>query len=892
MPLRSSRIGFVHFRIAELTIKTVSFFRGFLTFRSLLLFFPILLTAQPVILENGQNTPVGTDTGIHLDTPTRTKVDLAGVWNYSLDGETWGDVRVPSSFDYQGRVTFLRKFSIDQELLNASTFKLVALGINYDAEIYINDVFLGKHVGGYTTIEIEIPDNTLQLGSENAVKIIVSNVLGARSTLPLRKQVWGWRNYGGILRDLYLLAVPKVWIDEQSMRVSLDREGRQGTIRVDAILNSKSLDQSEDSVSVRARSGQTMFVLELVDKYSGASVAQSAPLPITLQPNRDLSVQATLSLASPKPWSPENPDLYLLKSKIVVQEGRQTQVIDEYTRNIGFVDVEVREGKFTVNGTRMTLNGIVWHEDAPEFGASLTYEQMEKDIAQIKTMGANAVRFAFHPPHPYMLNLCSRYGLFALVEVPVWNVPGEILGDESFQALAETMVMEMIQRDLPHPSVLAWGVGDDFDSSDPRARKYVERIVGVIKKLDARPTYFGTSMGSDDQCADLVEIAATNIRTTDIAAFKSRLQRWKANHPDQPVLVLRYGKEVEPGNRNGYSDPMSQEAQGKFFEKFYGAIRDANIAGSFISAFADWRGDRPVMTVNSGQPYLHPMGLVNYQREKREAYDIVKSLYNNEKLTSLPIGRFRSSFPFAHIAYGFIVIFVVAYVYHYNRRFNETFKRSLIRSYNFFADLRDVRTVSIPQTILLAVSVAMTLGLILSGIFYHYRTDLFADYVLTQFVVGDGVKEWLIDAAWNPLKGMAAFTLVLLLWYPLTALVIKVFSILVKRKVNWYHSFAVAVWGTLPLVILSPLGMALFKLFQTELYVLPVMGVISLFLLWSVARVLKGVAVIYDVAPIKAYAGGTALLLLVAFGKLLYFESFHAVTAYLEFIVHIARSLG
>ena len=847
---------------------------------------------QPIILENGQNTPGGTDTGIHLDTSTRAKIDLAGIWNYSLDGETWGDVRVPSSFDYEGRITFLRKFTVDEGLLNSSSFKLVALGINYDAEIYINDVFLGKHVGGYMMIEIEVPDNTLQLGSENAVKIIVTNTPSARSTLPLRKQIWGWRNYAGILRDIYIMTAPKVWIDEQKIQTGLDRDLKQGTVRVEAVVNSKSLEQAEDSVSLRARNGQTSFVLELVEKYSGIMVAQSTPVAVSIQPNRDLPVQATLTLNNPKLWSPENPELYVLKSKILVQEGRQTRVIDEYARNVGFVSVELREGRFTVNGSRVTLNGILWHEDSPEYGASLTYERMEKDVALIKTMGANAIRFAFHPPHPYMLNLCSRYGLFALVEIPAWNIPGDILGEESFQAIAETMVGEMIQRDHANPSILAWGIGDDFDSSDPQAREYVGRIVAAIRKLDHRPVYFGTSMGTADRCSDLVEIAAVNLGTTDMALFKARLQQWKTKHPDQPVIVLRYGKGVVPGNRNGYSDPMSQESQGKFFEKFYGAIKEANIAGSFISSFADWRGDRPIMTVNSGEPYLYPMGLVSYAREKRESYDIVKSLYNNEKLTSLPIGRFRSPFPFAHIAYGFFIIFVVAYVYHYNRRFNETFKRSLIRSYNFFADLRDVRSVSIPQTILLAVAVSMTLGLVLSGILYHYRTDAFADYVLTQFVVGDGVKEWLIDSAWNPFKGMTVFTLVLLLWYPLTALCIKLFSLLVKRKIYWYHAFAVAVWGTLPLVILSPLGMALFKLLQTEFYVLPVMAFIGLFLAWSLFRVLKGVAVIYDIAPFKAYAGGSALLLVLVLGAAVYLENVHAITAYFKFIVNIAGSLG
>ncbi len=50
----------------------------------------------------------------------------------------------------------------------------------------------------------------------------------------------------------------------------------------------------------------------------------------------------------------------------------------------------------------------------------------------------------------------------------------------------------------------------------------------------------------------------------------------------------------------------------------------------------------------------------------------------------------------------------------------------------------------------------------------------------------------------------------------------QVISLLVKRRVFWYHSFALPFGASLPIVLLSPLAMALFKLLQSDLYVLPV----------------------------------------------------------------------
>jgi hypothetical protein len=298
------------------------------------------------------------------------------------------------------------------------------------------------------------------------------------------------------------------------------------------------------------------------------------------------------------------------------------------------------------------------------------------------------------------------------------------------------------------------------------------------------------------------------------------------------------------------------------------------------------------LSISSGDRYVYPVGLLSQGREKRASFDMVKLLYNGEKTNALPIGRYRASFPIAHIAWGFAVIFVIAYLYHYNRRFNETFTRALIRSYNFFADLRDVHTVSIPQTFALAASVSVTMGVILSGILYRYRTDTLADHVLTLFVVWDGLKEKLISATWHPLLGILLFSLVLLLWYPLLALLIRVFAFFVKRRVYWYHAFAVAVWGSLPIVLLSPVAMALFKLLQTDVNVLPAFALIALFLIWSLLRILKGVSVIYDISRLKAYTGGFLLVLVTLGGVFVYYETTFALSAYIEFFFHIGRSLS
>ncbi|MEX0602392.1 MAG: hypothetical protein WD295_03565, partial [Bacteroidota bacterium] len=102
------------------------------------------------IFDNAHPIPDGASLGIHDDTPTRSRIDLGGTWSYSLDGTQWESVGIPSSFDFEGSVTFTRTFFVSEEQLSSSAFALVGLGVNTEAEILINEMYVGRQTGGYT----------------------------------------------------------------------------------------------------------------------------------------------------------------------------------------------------------------------------------------------------------------------------------------------------------------------------------------------------------------------------------------------------------------------------------------------------------------------------------------------------------------------------------------------------------------------------------------------------------------------------------------------------------------------------------------------------------------------------------------------------------------------
>ncbi len=865
----------------------------FLALTSILCVFStsLLLAVQPVVLPNGQSLIEGLDTGINIYSPTRQKFDLSGNWQYSLDNEIWNNILIPSSIDYEGEITFQRRFKIDEKILKNYALKFVALGINYECEILINDIFIGKHSGGYTSFEFEIPTEALHLGNENIIRVIVSNKLSAFSTLPVRKQIWGWKNFAGILRDVYILAVPKLWLDQVFVRTELDQQMKQANIALNVnILNKDFFPVVKDSITTKSKSIVYQLSAEIFERFTDVLIAQSVITPLQLEANKEAQISFSFIVNNPKLWNPETPELYILKVNIFSVDGKQKTLIDQYNTNIGFVDILIDKNQFIVNGNKKIFKGVVWHEDSPQYGASLTYERMEKDVLLIKSLGANAVRFAFHSPHPYMLNLCSRYGLAVFQELPVWNVPGKILKDENFIALAEAQAIEMIKRDSRFPCIFGWGIGDQFDTDNELTRIFVERISNVFRKYDNRPIYYSSRTLNTDVCASLVDFVGIIAPRTDLKTFRNILTTWKRQNATRPLIILSYGKEVEHSNRNGYSDPMSQEAQARFFLQHYASLKEAGAVGSFVSALSDWKGERPILSYNIGSHYIHPVGLLNHSREKRLSYDVVRSLYNEERVIAIPMGKYRSGFPWAHVVVGLSVIILIGYQ-SLNRRFTENLKRSLLRSYNFFVDLRHLHSVSGFHTLILATTISVTLACLFSSILYHFRNDIFFDYLITYLIVSNPVKELLIEAAWNPLLGIVAFSGIFFLLGILVGFIIKIVSKVIRISISWFHVYSVAVWSAVPIIFLSPLAMSLFKIMENSAYVIPSLILIMLFLFWTCLRVLKGISVIYDFSNVKTTLAGTFILALIFGGLFFYYDSIYRLSSYFDLIVHLAQNL-
>jgi hypothetical protein len=852
------------------------------------LFLPDSFAGTPKFLESGGSAPSGGEPSFLAPSSTRLMIPLNGYWTYSLEDGQSGTISLPSSFDFTGKVEFQRTFEITPADLDRYQFHVVCYGANYSTDIWVNGEFLGLHQGGYTSYAQAIPREYLQPGKENVLRVAVKNELDARTTLPLRQPAWGWRNYGGVHRDIYLLATPRLFIRDAAVTCDVAPNGLAARIVVTSRL------EGEQGAMLPSTSPDKPAVLgmmvEVVEALSGVPVARSAVLPMTRTGETWNTAPVEVTVQNPRLWSPESPDLYTIRCLIVSANGKENTVLDELLIPAGIRTLRIERADLMLNGHRLFVKGVTWYEDHPSWGNALPYEERERDVVMMKNLGVNTIRFVNHPPHPVMLDLCDRYGLLAMIDLPLSNSPGAVLAADMYEVLAGEMVREMVVRDRNHPSVLAWGLGDEIEASHPAARPFVTSMVQLVRSLDSRPTYLAVRYGVQDSCTNLVDLAAVNIHLADLKGFKRALEDWRSGHKNKPLLATKIGSEVQHENRKGYSDPFSQQAQARSILQRLDLVRTLDYDGAVVWSYNDWRGDRPSLTVHGDDPWSHSMGLVSERREKRLAYDAVRSVFRGEKSSAYPAGSYSLRAPIVYVLSGFIILIAAAYLYNVSRRFRENVNRSTLNAYNFFADVRDQHGVSVLHTTYLGVINAVACAIVASSVLFHFRESLFLDNLLSYLLVFDDVKAMMIRLIWDPLRFILIFSPMVFLALVLISGAVHILRVLMRSRVFAYHAYTVTVWSTTPLLAFIPVGMILYRVMEGRVYVLPALVLISVFFLWVILRLLKGISIIYDIYPPKVYLAGFAVFAVLAGMLYIYYDLVQSAPMYLSFLYSMVGS--
>jgi len=505
----------------------------------------------------------------------------------------WNTQRESLMF-FEGPVWYRREFNYRKQ---AGKRVFVYFGaVNYESIVYLNGEKLGEHEGGFTAFNFEAT-SVLREG-ENFLIVEVRNMRRADAVPALK---FDWWNYGGITRDVMLVEVPAVFVQDYSVQLA---RGSQTEVAGWVQLNGA---QATQKIMVEIPEAGVRETLSS-DGMGRASFHFPAKLEL---------------------WSPTHPKLF----DVVVKSGD-----DVVHDQIGFRTIEVQGANILLNGKPIFLRGISMHEEAPfREGRAFSPEDAQTLLGWVKELGCNFVRFAHYPHNENEVRLADRMGLLVWSEIPVywdidWSNPATL-------ANAETQLRDEIARDHNRAAVILWSLSNETPVK-PERLVFLEQLAQDARELDSTRLITSAMNHVDDTSADMRTISDPLGEVLDVLSINEYLgwywgrvedadkMQWKSTW-NKPLIVSEFGGGAVYGRHGDADEIWTEEYQDNLYQHQLGMIeRMPTLAGLTPWVLMDFRS--PTRMLPGVQDYHNRKGLVSNRGQRKMAFYTLQKFY--EKL--------------------------------------------------------------------------------------------------------------------------------------------------------------------------------------------------------------------------------------------------------------------
>ena len=494
----------------------------------------------------------------------------------------------PRYFLYEGTMWYFRAFELQPRPQRHYALHFGAA--NYEARVWLNGQYLGRHEGGFTPFGFDA-GRALRAG-ENVLIVKVDN-RRARDQVPTVNTDW-W-NYGGLTRPVRLLDLPAAYVADYRVRLS-----PEGGIRA----------------WVKTHGGA-----------AGQLVGFAIPeLGLRVEAETDPEGMARFDQAvEPERWSPDRPRLYDLEL---------TFGEDSVRDRIGFRTIETRGEDILLNGEPLFLRGICMHEEPiGREGRAWSEADARALLGEAIALGANFVRLAHYPHNENMLRVADELGLMVWAEIPVyWTVDFD---SAAVFEKARDQLTEMIMRDANRASVVLWSVANETPLSESRQR-FLAALAAHARTLD--PTRLVTAALDtqtterdrrivEDPLADIVDVIGINNYCGWYSGVPAECAglRWSSSY-GKPIIMSEFGGGALQGLHG-------EEAQ-RWTEEYQAAVYRYNL--EMIDGIEALRGMTPWILKDFRSPrrplagiqdFWNRKGLLSEDGQRKAAWQLLHDYY-------------------------------------------------------------------------------------------------------------------------------------------------------------------------------------------------------------------------------------------------------------------------
>jgi beta-glucuronidase len=519
-----------------------------------------------------------------------TQYDFADAPTLKVPGD-W-NTQDPTLFRYEGVVWYERDFDY-QPKPDKRTFLHIGAA-NYRSYVWVNQKRICDHEGGFTPFDCEV--TAVHQPGNNFVVIAVDSTRLVDGIPGLNTD---WYNYGGLTRDVSLVDVPKVFVDD-----------------FDVHLKAMAMDGIEGYVHIEDATEGTEVTIHIPEAKLEATVKTDASGRAEFQiPAKNLSL-----------WSPERPKLY----KVEIETGP-----DSLTDDIGFRDIRVDGTKILLNGKPVFLRGANAHAEAPyRSGRADSDKDVEAIFGFLEDLNANFVRLCHYPQDERMERRADQDGIMVWSEIPIWQ---HISYDKpSVYAKAVVMLHEMIRRDRDKASVILWSVANETPDN-PTRTEFLSKLVAEAHQTDStrpvtaallQPQTPGDTKILTDPFAQALDVVGVNEYVGWYNYTPGQAENVKFELPQKPIIISEFGAEAKAGNHGPESQRWTEEFQLDFYRhNFMMLSRIPQIRGFAPWVLMDFRS--PTRNIPLLQDGYNRKGLISEDGKKKEAFSFIQKIYKD-----------------------------------------------------------------------------------------------------------------------------------------------------------------------------------------------------------------------------------------------------------------------
>jgi hypothetical protein len=561
--------------------------------------------------------------------------DLNAAKNPLFDDASWRSVNLPHDWSIEadfdstlasctgylpGGFGWYRKtFDIPQSY-QGKTITIQFDGVYCNSDVWVNGKYIGKHPYGYTGFYYNITPY-IEVGKKNVIAVRVDHMKYADTR---------WYSGSGIYRHVWLTAAENIHVAQWGTQV-LTPEVTSSLAKVTV----------NTIVANANKVTKTIKLLSSLVNMDGKEVAK-AETDVKLFDSLT-SINQALTLNKPVLWNTENPYLYKLKTKLI----SGNDVIDEYETPFGVRSIKFNPDKgFFLNGVSTKLKGVCLHHDGGCLGAAVPEKIWKIRLEKLKAVGCNAIRTSHNPVAPEFLDLCDQVGFMVLAEafdeweynkckwIKGWNIgkPGLDGYGDNFEQWSEKDLSGMVIRDINHPSIILWSIGNELDYNkdpytDPTASDYstekpdfnrmvdvAHKLTGIVKSIDASRSV--TMALAINAISNKLNLPAE----LDVAGYNYTEWAYEKDHKQYPERII-LGSE----NSHNYSAWL--------------AVKNNDfISGQFLWTGVDYMGEaRPFPN------HASTSGLLDLTSSEKPVYYWRQAMWSEKPMLYLTSRKVRNS---------------------------------------------------------------------------------------------------------------------------------------------------------------------------------------------------------------------------------------------------------